>query len=173
MAKATFSDVLREAGLDEPDAYLLFRMSSEAELHAFAQAKVAAAAGWLRRKITAAVYDDVSDADFTAAVTQAETWAAAILLAKVIEARKVYGTHWAVDSEDSTGYANLIEQWERLLTEFLLELEEEAEGDERPFAMPAMALTAGVDRSAVPVFTDLLQDDLDLARGLIGAEALS
>src|SRR5688572_940662 len=104
MAKATVAQVLQEAGLDHSEDYNLFRLSSESELHEFAALKIAAAAGYLRRKITADVYDDTADADLMAAVTQAEIWKACTLLLKPIEARKVAGTHWAVDSEDQPSY---------------------------------------------------------------------
>ena len=171
MAKATVNQVLLEAGLDEDTAYHLLRMSSEAELHAFVTQKIASAAGYLRAKITATIYDAVSDTDRTEAITQAEIWKAASLVVKVIEARKVFGTHWAVDSEDSTGYAGLIEQWERMLAEFLDELAVIDEG--APTYIPAIALTTGIDRTQITIWPDLLQDDIDISVGLIGEEVLS
>jgi hypothetical protein len=98
-------------------------------------------------------------------------WKSAALLAKVIEARKVYGTHWAVDSEDQPSYEALIEQWERMLEEFIDELTTTAE--EASFALPVLVLTTGVDYDAVTNISAQIQEQLDRANGLIGAEVLT
>lgn len=106
----TVQEILKIGGLDEPSDYTLLRLSSEAELVARAAEEGAVAAAFIS-KILPTVYPPTAANDILL-LSRAEAFLALAQLVEPAKARKVYGSHYPIDSEDSPRYEALIDtEW--------------------------------------------------------------
>lgn len=107
MAYATVALVKELGGLNEASDYLLFRFSTPDELDAAIVRKIAVAAAWLRSRNLSAYL--TTDADELVVIAEGEAYLALHYLIMPLKARKIYGTHWALDQEDSTRFGELVD----------------------------------------------------------------
>ena len=123
---------------------------------------------WLQTYL-GANYGGVSAAE-ASVQGRASAYIALAYLTPVLKAKKVYGTHYPIDSEDSTSYENLLEQdWEGLAKSELskwLQIEISGQGaSAKSFARPYFGITDSPD----PTLTDneeiQMGDIADEARG--------
>lgn len=107
---ATIDRVKKIGGLNEDLDYNLYRFSSPDELDAEIQDAIAVAKATIRDG-NDAVYDAPS-ADQLTKITRGECYYALYFLYPALKARKVTGTHWPLDQEDSSRFAELIDtEW--------------------------------------------------------------
>lgn len=166
MALATAALVREVGGIDDDAAYRLFVVASDTALNALVTARLAIASAWLR---TRAPNDyDNGDADTDALFTHAEALLTMHFLAETLKARKVYGTHFPYDSEDSDSYAKLIDvEWMHQVEELVGPFLAVTVGDEKPFAAPVFLTFGVLDRSQLQSASDELGDIIDEANATL------
>ena len=164
MAYATVSLVKELGGLNEEQDYNLFRYSSPDQLDAAITRKIAVASAWLKTQ-NASNYA-TTDADEQVVIGEGEAYLALHFLTMPLKSRKVFGTHWALDQEDSTRFAELIDveykaMAEDLLGEFFTVTEQQG-----GFARPVLIVGPVIDP-----LTDLTIESEDVQLQEIADEA--
>lgn len=114
-------------GLNESSDYLLFRYASPDELDAAITRQVAVVSAGLTEDIPA-IYG-APTAGQTLLLAEGEAYLALSLLCMSLKSRRVFGTHWPLDQEDSSRFQELIdnefqERAQSLLGRWLTVIEE-------------------------------------------------
>lgn len=122
MPKTTEDQVREVGGLnDRSDTgdWLLFRFNDDGELSAAIANAMAAASSWVVVRIEASVYAS-TDSDINTLLALGEAYLTLHFLVPALKARKVFGSHYAVEAEDSDRFAALIDvEWLNLARELL------------------------------------------------------
>ena len=101
--------MVRDAGgLNDSDAFRLFRVADDTAFVTLINTKIAVAAAWLR--VRAPVSYASTDADTITLFTEAESLVTLHFLVLALKSRKVEGTHWALDQEGSERFEELVDQ---------------------------------------------------------------
>jgi hypothetical protein len=164
MALSTTENILRLWGLTDQEAYQIGRYSGQSELNAeMARVRTIAQAYLKTRAPNYYTGAATANTDLDALFAEAEATLAAYYWGSTPWARKVLGTHWAVDQEDSDSLERflqgLIDRAQTLISPYVSVDEEES-----PFAMPAIAPIG-------PIGTDELDSvTYDLDQLLVTAE---
>lgn len=169
MALASAALVREVGGIDDGDAYNLFRLANDAALNTLVTARLAVASSWLKTRAPDEYAS--SDTDIQALFTHAEALLAMHFLCVSLKARKVYGTHFPYDSEGSDRYAELIDvEWMKQVEELVGPFLVVQAGDEKAFAAPVFLAGGVIDRSTLDGAgeTTELQDIIDEANDLPG-----
>jgi hypothetical protein len=149
-------------GLNEADAYQLFRVADNAALNALVDERILDAAAWLDIRANAD-YNDTSDTSKQRMFKLGEAYLALHFLVPALESRKVLGTQWPLDQEDSESFSRLTDtDWMGKMKD-LLEPYLVIEAADKPFAAPAMVFGAVLDRSTIEQPQDRFDDLLDEA----------
>jgi hypothetical protein len=162
MPLATNALVRQLGGLNDDEAHLLFGLDTEPELEALITEQLAVASAWLG--LTSSYYTSL-DANIIAVHRQAETYITLQYLGDMLKARKVYGSHWPLDSEDSAAYSNMIDiEWEAR-AETLLSRFTTLDTAARPIAFPTFSVGPIVDYTNVDSAEQELVEIADQSRG--------
>jgi hypothetical protein len=163
--------VEQTGGLDSADSYTLFWYADKPALDAVVLQYIGFAASWLKLRAGAAVYAAAAlDADQANLFTLGETYIALHFLFSILQSRRVQGTHFPLQEEDSSRFEALIDvEWMKLANDLLepyLTVEEEG----KPFAMPVFLLGPVLDDSSTNTSLDsqeaIVESFLDRARSL-------
>jgi hypothetical protein len=169
---ATVEEVRRRGGLNEETDHNLFRVADEAELDDMVAEDLALAEAWISERVSTEVYTGSATASTARDLifARAECLMALHFLTLPLKARKVEGTHWAVDQEGSERFAELIDVEYLNQAKILIEqyVTVDIDTDEAPFALPAFAVIPATDRSVLTAWPEVLQEELDAATGAIG-----
>lgn len=151
--------VRRVGGLNESDAFNLFRLTSDADLVSLINDTIGDASAWLSLR---APLDYVStDPNVRAMFKRAEACLTLHFLFLPLKARKTLGTHWPLSQEESSRFEELIqidwyEQMRSLVEPYLI-----VDSVQKPFAAPAMALGGIIDYNSSTGGVILEQQKLD------------
>jgi hypothetical protein len=154
-------------GLNHADDYLSFRFATVAELNTAINNAIAVASAWLNVRLAPGIYT-TTDTDIQELLSQGEAYLALHFLIPAVKARKVIGTHFAWESEDSDRYAELIDvEWLALAQELLADWIIIPVGDTH-FARPRMRVGTVIDTLAegFPTAEQEWEEILDRARSL-------
>ena len=171
MALASVEEVRRRGGLNHEEDFRLFRVADEAELDDLVAEDLALAEAYLTDRVSSTYYTGsaTTSASKDLLFKRAECLLAMHFLTLPLKVRKVEGTHFAFDSEDSSRYEELIDNEFLKAAELLIEpYLDITDSDDAPFGYPVMLATTPLDRTTVPVVDSVLQDVLDEANGAIG-----
>lgn len=161
------SQVKEAGGLNEPHAFLTFRFNTQSELETTIDNGERVAAAWLRLNLVPGIYTS-SDTDTQEVLSLAEAYLVLHFIVPALKARKVYGTHFAWESEESDSYAALIDtEWMDLAKQLLGDWITVPVGESH-FARPVLKVGPVID-PLDPRFKseeERLQEDLDRARSL-------
>lgn len=131
-------------GLNHADDYLAFRFQNVGELDTAILNAMAVAASWLRTRLPSGIYDSTDD-DVQSLLGLAEAYLSLHFLMPHLKARKVLGTHFSFDSEESERYEELIDvEWLKMAQDLLGEWLTIASG-ERHFARPRLRIGTVID----------------------------
>lgn len=160
----TVQQVKDVGGLNHADDYLLFRVANTPALDDLIEDAIDVAAAWLRTRLPSGIYA-TSDTDIQTLLALGEAYLALHFLAPHAKARKVYGTHFAFDSEDSERYEELIDvEWLKLMEDLLGEwLDVSPTGS---FARPRLRVGAVIDRNDLQSVEEEFAETLDHVRSL-------
>src|SRR5438552_13430852 len=113
MPLTSVANVRKTGGIAEANAYLLFQMADDAELNTEVDRKLALAAAWLASRAPDFYTGSATaEAGIDTLFSGAEEALAMHFLTMQLKARKVYGTHFPYDSEDSDRFGELIDvEW--------------------------------------------------------------
>ncbi len=163
----TTARVRELGGIDDAQAYMLFRLASDAALTARVASEIAVASAWLQSRGGAdyASGDKVKDTLFA----EAEAWLSLQNLYATLRARRLTGTHMPVDQEDSAAFEQLTavsipDHIQKFIDQYLV-IEEPG----KPWAAPAFVTGQLVDRSATgsaKTSRQLLDDIIDEATAI-------
>lgn len=146
MALTDTTTVRLLGGLNEATAYLQFRMADDTELEAFVQAQIDVAAAWL--SLTSTYYTSVVPA-IQAVHAQAEAYIALQYIFDSLKPRKVLGTHFPYDTEESSSFQQMIDvEWEAR-AETLLSRFTTLDTAARPIAFPVFSVGPAIDYTNV------------------------
>lgn len=110
MALTTAQHVLRLGGLDETSGHELFRDDTEAELLLRVAAEIPIAEAYIS-VVAPAAYASVA-VNTVALLGRCCEYLVLQQLCEPLKARKVYGSHWPLDSEDSSRFEALLDtEW--------------------------------------------------------------
>lgn len=161
MGLTSVGEVRRLGGLDDSEAFHLFRLSDEAALEAMIEDEITLAAAYLTSK-AGTDYTQTSDTDKQAVFRRAEAYWVLMQLTEPLKARKVMGSQWALDSEDSLSYERLIDTEWQTKFEMLVGIYVPDDTPSSPFSLGAFAVTTPIDRvNDVDCITDQNQRILD------------
>ncbi len=164
MALTDAATVRNIGGLNEADAYNLFRLADDATFNTLVTATIADASAWLALRAPADYAD--TEPNKRAMFKRGEACLTLHFLMLPLKARKTLGTQWPTIQEDTARFEELIqidwyEQMRSLLEPYLI-----VEVDEKPFAAPVMVLGKIIDRTPAGGQRDSsrqLQTDIDEA----------
>lgn len=162
MAQATVALVKELGGLNADEDYLLWRYSTPDELDAAIVRGLAVASAWIRRR-EPGLYT-TSDADTLSLLAVGEAWLCLYLIVEALKSRKVFGTHWAVDQEDSSRFQQLIDVEYLQQAQFALGLDLTVIETPAAFARPTFTLGPSLDRltdSTIAPADEVLQRVVD------------
>lgn len=126
--------------------YNLFNLADDAALTTLVNAKIAVASAWLTRRVGSTIYA-TTDTGIQTILAQAESWLCLCYLVPIIKASKVYGTHYPIDTEESSSFDGLMDtDWRRLAIELLDEWAE-IEPAGVSYSLPVFSTTQAVDRT--------------------------
>lgn len=171
MALTTVARVRELMGVDDDDAFFLFRLENEvdpeAALEARIQRDIDVMSAWLR--LRAPDDYDSGDPDTDTMFAEAEAWLTIRQLSETLKQRKIHGTHSPYDMEDSDRWQQLIDvelpaHIQQFIDGFLVV---DPAGDATTQG-PAFAFSGPVDRSQVQTvdsdYDDIIADSLGLKR---------
>jgi len=169
----TSVDLIEQAGgIDEPQAYVLFRYADKPTLDAMVLQYAGFAASWLKTRAGASVYASAAlDSDVSNLFALGETYVACHFIFPILQSRKVTGSYYPLQEEDSARFEELIGvQWMKL-AEDLLEPYLTVEEEGKPFALPVFRVGPGVTRTldgsdGIPTEEAILEANLDIVRTL-------
>ena len=147
MALGTVALVRRLGGLDDDEAHLLFLLGSEAELNALISDQLDYSAEWIETRAPAA-YAAAVLGTYQRQFAMGEVYFTLIDLFQPLQARKVVGSHWPLDSEESVNYAALIAEWKERFEEFTSQFFV-TDTAERPVQMPYFGIGGVLDYTDV------------------------
>jgi len=146
MALTDTATVRLLGGLNEATAYLQFRMANDAALEAFIQDQIDVAAAWL--SLTSTYYTSAVPA-ISAVHAQAEAYIALQYIFDSLKPRKVLGTHFPYDTEESSSFQQMIDvEWEAR-AETLLSRFTSLDTAANPVAFPYFGTSSVVDYTNV------------------------
>lgn len=158
----TNAGVVKEAGQLE---HTLFPgLASEGELTALIDRQLAIADAFIYRRVGESVYNDTTPQIVTM-LAAAECYLALSYITAMLKARKVYGSHAPIDTEDSSSFHDVLEpEWRQMAIELL---DEFAVIDEagHPFALPSFLVSTDVDETLTQQTPEDIREQLDRARG--------
>jgi hypothetical protein len=161
MALTTSSQVIEAGSL----RWELFEgLTDTAELTALVDRWILVADAFVYRRVGASTYSDTTPQIVTM-LAAAECYLCLAYLGAQAKARKVFGTHYSFDSEESQSYDNPLEtEWRQLAIELL---DEFAVIDEpgSAVALPVFLVSTDVDDTLTQSTPDDLDAWLDEARG--------
>lgn len=112
MALTTVGEVRRLGGLDDFEAYNLFRLPDEAALDQLITDEITLASAFLTSK-AGSDYTQTADTGKQAIFRRAEAYWVLMQLGEPLKARKIMGSQWALDSEEGLSYERLIDtEWQ-------------------------------------------------------------
>lgn len=159
MAYTDTTTTRRIGGINESDAYNLFRLSSDSDLNSLVQDAIDFAASWLM--IRAPNDYPSTNPNQQAMFKRAEACLAMHLLTLHLKQRKALGTHFPYIQEESERFEALVQtDWQEQMRDCVgqyLIVDEEA----HPFAAPAMALGQVIDYNSSTGGVILEQQKLD------------
>jgi hypothetical protein len=145
VALASVSEVRRVGGLDDQDAYLLFRLPDEASLDALITDELAVAEAYLTHKAGTS-YTQTADTNLQALMRRAEVYWVLMQLFEPLKARKVLGTHAPFDSEGSERYEALIDtEWGAKFEQLTGSIIADDTGS--PFSLGVFLVSTPIDRA--------------------------
>lgn len=139
-------------------------LTDKAGLVALVSRQLLIADAFVYRRVGASTYSD-TDERIQTMLAAAECYLTLAYLTAMAKARKVYGTHYSFDSEDSQSYDNPLEtEWRQLAIELL---DEFAVIDEpgSAVALPVFLVSTDVDETLTQSTPDDIDTWLDEARG--------
>lgn len=163
MALTTVEEVLKVGGLDEALDYNLFRLNSEAELRERVLAEMAVAAAYVELKVP--TFYVSTDVGIQTLLARAEAYITLQQLAEPLKSRKIYGSHYPIDTEESPRFQALIDtEWEAQAMRFLNLFG--ADESRQPIMLPGLVVGGELSTSAQTPETrqGLLLDEV---RGLL------
>jgi hypothetical protein len=170
MALNTSARATRErGGLDHEDDHLLFRLPSPAALDRRIMDAISLAAAYLGDRVSSTYYtgSPTANSGRDELFKATEQLIALHFACLPLKSRKVFGSHWALDSETSERYQELIDQEFLSQAELLIQpYVEITEPGEVAFALPALTATQGIDSSTVDSIELQIQRDIDLSLGI-------
>lgn len=165
MAWATKEKVKEVGGLNYANDYLNFQFASVSELNTAIDNAIAVASAWLQIRIQDGVYETEEETIQTV-LAQGEAYLALHFLVPAIKARKVYGTHFAWESEASDRYAELIDvEWLALAQELLADWLIVPVGT-ATFARPVLRVGTVIDPADLQTVEEEWAEILDRTRSL-------
>lgn len=167
MAQATVALVKELGGLNNSDDYNLWRFSTPDELDAALVRALAVASAWIRRRAPS-LYT-TTDADTLTCLGVGEAFLALHFIVAPLKARKVFGTHWALDQEDSSRFAELIDVEYKQLAEDALGLDLTIVTEPNAFARPTFTIGPVIDPltdTSIESETEQLDEIVARARGV-------
>lgn len=139
-------------------------LTNAAGLRTLVDRWITVADAFVYRRVGAATYGD-SDARIQSVLGAATSFLTLAYLGTQAKARKVYGTHYSFDSEDSQSYDNPLEtEWRQLAIELLDEFAT-IDTATTSFAAPVLLTSDPVDLTLADTADQELLDMLDQARG--------
>jgi hypothetical protein len=150
MAWATVERVKEVGGLNHPHDYLAYRLDGELDLDNLIDKAIRTASAWIKTRIAGGIYTTL-DLDVQELLALGESYLTLHFMTPALKARKVYGTHFAFESEDSDRYAELIDmEWMALAQELLGEWLTVPVG-EAHFAFPRLLVGTPIPRNVWPL----------------------
>ncbi len=164
MSLATAAQVIEMGSLE----YMLFDFTTDAELTALVERWIAVNDLHIQQK--APTFYASTDPLVTANLTMGEVFLALADLIGQLGARKVYGTHAPIDSEDSESYFGNLEDFYRARAMEFLSDYFTIETPGTAFAAPALLIGDPIESADVGTLDEILRDWLDEARGFSNGE---
>lgn len=123
MAAITTEAQVREVGgLSDRSAtgdWNLFRYESDAELTVAITNAIAVASSWIQLRIDTGIYAS-ADTNIQTVLSLAEAYLSLHFLVPALKARRVFGTHYALETQEAAAYAELIDvEWMALARELI------------------------------------------------------
>lgn len=173
MAFATEAKVREIGGLNDQSQtgdWHLFRFVSNSELSTAIANAIAVAGAWIQTHLLDPTIYSTSDPNLSLLLAQGESYLALHFLVPAVKARRVMGSHYAVESEASDRYEELIDvEWLQLAQELLQGLLIlEITTEQHFFARPTLRVGPVLDPLQIGVETveQELEETLDRARSL-------
>ena len=172
MALATVEEVRRRGGLNHETDFNLYRVADEAELDDLVAEDLALASAYLQDRVLSTYYTGTalggSSARYDVIFKRAEILITLAFLTLPRKIRRIDGTHYPYDAEDSTAYAELIDNEYFSQAEILIKPYLDIDDGEQNVPSFAFAVTSPLDRTTIPIIDSQLQDVLDEANGAVG-----
>jgi hypothetical protein len=164
------ADVRRRGGLNDVEAFELFRVEDEAELDDLLAEDIALAVAWLQERVDTAYYTGsaTGSAGRDIVFKRAEILLTLHFALMPLKTRRVMGTHWGVDQEGSDRFAELIDNEFLKQASLLIEEFTVIETTDTPFVLPAIMATNDFDRSEILDQVTQNQAVIDESLGLVG-----
>jgi hypothetical protein len=168
MALTTEARVRSTGGFNHEDDFNMFRFSVDAEFSEFIANKILVASAWIQSRILSGIYSS-SDPNVIEVVTEGETYMTLHFMMPHLKARRVMGTHYAVESESSDRYQELIDVEYLTIAQELLGNWLVVEVGTVVFARPTLRVGRVIDVNAAGFETveEELEETLDRARSLV------
>lgn len=141
--QATISIVKELGGIQAEDDYLLWRFSSPDELDALLTRCLQRAASRIYRR--APTFYTETDENVLSDLAVGEGWLTLHLAIVALKSRKVFGTHWALDQEDSSRFQELIDNEYLTLAEEALGVDLTTSTGTSAFARPVLLVGPVID----------------------------
>jgi hypothetical protein len=144
-------------------------LTSEADLTALINRWIAVADAFVYRRVGSSVYSDTTPQIVTM-LSAAECYLTLAYLGTMFKARKTYGSHYPIDTEDSSSFHEFLEpEWRQLAMELI---DEFAVLDEpgSAIALPAFLISSDVDETLAQSTPDDIRELLDEASGFTRRE---
>ena len=151
-------------GLNHEEDYQLFRLPDEASLDVLITDELAVATAYLTSR-AGDNYTQTSDTNLQALMTRAEAYWVGMQLFESLKARKVTGSHWALDSEDSSRYEALIDTEWAAKFEMLTGPYISSDTTANPYSAGVFVTTTPVDPDDVDCITDQYDRILERSSG--------
>lgn len=173
MANLTTDALVRAAGgLNDADAFRMFRVADDAALTVLINAEIPVAGAWLRRRAAASYAS--TDADILALFTKAESFLVLHFLSMPLKARKVEGTQWALDQEGSERFEELIDnEYMEMVRDLVGEFLTVEIGDKTAICLPTfsvgnpLTLTTPGRKSSTQKLIEISEEATDLTPPLV------
>jgi len=171
MAWATEARVRGVGGFNDAGTlgdWKLFKFATNAELTAAIADAIAVASAFLKVRDPGGVYT-TTDTDIQEILAQAESFLALHFFVPALKARRVYGTHYPLESEGSDRFEELIDiEWMELAQQLLAGIINLEVKGEKAFARPTLRVGRVIDPLDVSYKSSeqQIEETLDYARSL-------
>ncbi len=163
MALTTVEEVLRVGGLDGVSDYTLFWLDSEAQLRERVTAELVIAEAYVG--VVAPAAYAATDAGTRTLLGRAAVYVTLMQLCEPLKARKVYGSHYPLDSEDSPRFEALTTgEWESMADK-MLNLFGAADSS-KPIMLPGLVAGNEIEPLGRLTAEQKLREEIDSDRGL-------